>query len=53
VVDLLGRVSTPRCRYTSSATYSGLVLSHDIRSRDLKLVNANIPTVLNLLILID
>jgi hypothetical protein len=45
VVDLLGRVLTLRCRYTSSATYSGLVLSHDIRSRDLKPVNANIPTL--------
>jgi hypothetical protein len=43
---LLGRILTPRCRYTSSGTYSGLVLSHDIRSRDLKLVNTNIPTLI-------
>jgi len=42
VVDLLGRILTLKCRYTSSATYFRLVLSHDIRSRDLKLVNANI-----------
>jgi hypothetical protein len=31
--------------YTSSATRFGLALSHDIRSRDLKLVNANAPTI--------
>ena len=30
--------------YTSSATYFGLALPREIRSRDLKLVNANIPT---------
>ena len=46
MVDSLGRISTPWCRYTSSATYFGLALSRDIRSRDLKLVNANIPTVI-------
>jgi hypothetical protein len=32
-------------RYTSSATRFALALSRDIRSRDLKLVNANAPTL--------
>jgi hypothetical protein len=43
---LLGRILTLGCRYTSSATYFGLALPRDTRPRDLKLVNANIPTLL-------
>jgi len=34
--------------YTSSATRFRLALSHDIRSRDLKLVNTNAPTVIQI-----
>ena len=41
---LLERISTLKCRYISSATYSGLALPRDIMPLDLKLVNANIPT---------